>query len=535
MPTRPKLLVASMLLLAGSIVAPACKPDRAGVGEPAAKRAHHRVEREPPRPRNMPRPLPLPAKAKFAAHVAAPGQALAAIGELVGQGPDPRKVLRTLTAQAPAFTGFAEIADFDRPWSAALVEGQLVIRVALRRDQIVQAKRLLAGKTPVGDFGAVEFVRPSEGTPVDPPPPRLAWLDDRDATITFAGDERGLATGRELAGAYGKHGLFLTLDGAEIRKALPEFPFDRVGLEGKSVADFHVAAEGDGKVQGLDQITEGALTGVLDSPELVAGATSRYAKYESVIKSMISEATRTVDKQNFLVRGVLEDLLKHYKAVLRSWNGRVMVGVGPKGHVVAALGADNPKQGAAAATALIAAVLDNLDLARTFGVSVPRIRFKRNRMVAAGVSIHVVTLENARKTIPAEFAGLLDGEGDLRIAFGGSENAGAVMLAVGPMATESLARWIETTKDATPGHKTKDHLAAASFAIDPGGVPGFAQGEPSLGALLGLSPERAPTLVTAKRKETAFDVHVTGPLPKVKIEPVRAMPARAATTRAAAK
>jgi hypothetical protein len=135
-------------------------------------------------------------------------------------------------------------------------------------------------------------------------------------------------------------------------------------------------------------------------------------------------------------------------------------------------------------------------------------------MTAAGVSIHVLTLANARKTVPAEFAGLFDDKGDLRIAFGGSTNAGAMMLVVGPTATEALAKWIESTKDATPGHKTTDQLFAASFAVDPGGVPGLASGEPSLNALLGMTPERAPTLLTAKRKDATFDVHVTGPLPK---------------------
>lgn len=90
-----------------------------------------------------------------------------------------------------------------------------------------------------------------------------------------------------------------------------------------------------------------------------------------------------------------------------------------------------------------------------------------------------------------------------------------------PTATESLARWIETTKGATSGAKTKDHLVAAAFAIDPGSVPGMTQGQPSLDASLGLSPTRAPTLVTAKREEATFDVHVSGPLPKMKIEASR--------------
>lgn len=523
MSTRPKLLVAS-LLFATSVAMPACKADRGGKSDnPVA--GNKVVEREPPRPRGMPRPLALPAKPEFAAHVASPGQALVAIGQLTGQGSDPRAVLRLLMRDAPtSFAAFFDDVDLERPWSAAIVEGQLVIRVAIRRSAVPDTKRMLATKPAVGHFGGVELLKASETASFDPPPPRLAWLDDENATLTLAGDERGLATGRELGRAYGKDGLFLTVDGAAIRKAIPQFPFDRIGLEGKSVADFHVSADGDGKIEGLDEITEGALTGLLSTPELAAGASSKYAKYQSVVKSMIAEASRTVEKQNFLVRGVLEDMLGRYKAVLRSWNGRVMLGVGPKDHVLAAFGSDDPKKAAGAAINLIDSVMDNLDLARTFGVSVPRLRFKRNRVTAAGVSIHILALENARKLVPPELGVLFDAEGDLRIAFAGSPNAGAVMVAIGPTATESLTRWVEATKNASPGSKTTDHLLAASFAVDAGSIPGLAAGNPSLVSLLGLTAERAPTTVTAKRKDTSYDVYVTGPLPKVTER--RAPPAR---------
>lgn len=525
MPTRPKLLVASLMLLACSVATPACKPDRAGPGDTKVAGGRS-TERQPPRPRSMPRPLPLPSKPSFAAHVAEPGQALAALGQITGRGNEPRAVARGLAELVPQGFGsaFIDVVDFDRPWSAAIVEGQLVIRLAIDRGAIADTKRKLAGKTPIGDYGAVELA-PAAAAGVSPAPPRLAWLDERSATLTLAGDERGLATGRELGGAYGRQGLFVTIDGAEIRKGVPEFPFDRIGLAGKSVADFHITADGSGPIAGLDDITEGALTGVLSSPVLVAGASSRYAKYESVVKSMITDASRTVEKQNFLVRGVLEDMLKRYKAVLRSWNGRVMVGIGPKGHVVAALGSDDPKKGAGAVTSLVDSVLGNLDMARTFGVSVPVVRFKRNRSVAAGVSIHVINLANSRKFVGPELAALLDEKGDLRIAFGGSENAGAVLVAIGPDAPEALTQWIESTKSATPGHKTKDHLLSATLAIDPSGVPGLEQGQPSLATLLGLAPARAPTLVTTTRKDSTYDVHVTGPLPKVvdKPRPVRAV------------
>jgi hypothetical protein len=516
MPTWPKLFAAS-LLVAASVIAPACRRDPGSQARLPHDKGRTIVEKEPPKPRGMPRALPLPAKPMFAMHVANPGVALAALGSFAGLGNEPGAVLRALTKEVPAVLGpeIHDRLDPDRPWSAAIVENQVVIRVAVRRASVDEVERTLASKPKVGSFGAVELARPTEAVDLDPPPPRLAWLDSGSATLTLAGDERGLATGRELGGAYGKSGLFVTVDGAQIRKAVPEFPFDRVSLVGKDVGDFRITTEGNRPVEGLDDITEGALTGVLAFPELAAGATSRYAKHEAVVKGMISDASRMVEKQNFLVRGVLEDMLKRYKAVLRAWNGRVMGGVGAKGHVLLALGADDPKKAAGAATSLIDSVMDNLDLARTFGVSVPKLRFKRNRSIASGVSIHVLAFANARKQLPAELAGLLNGDGDLRIAFGGSEHSGAVMVAIGPDSPEVLTRWIEATKGATPGHKTRDQLLAAAIAVDADAIPGLRTGEIDMQTVLGLAADRAPTNIVATRKDGNFDIHVTGPIPKV--------------------
>ncbi len=522
MPARPKLLVGVMSLLVASFVAPACKPDRAGGGD--ARLAGPSVKREAPRPRGMPRPLPLPSKPEFAAHLANPGQALVTLAPLLGMGTDPRAVLRALSERAPAGWGteFLEVMDLEQPYAAAIVEGQVVMRFVIRRSAVPDTKRKLATKTPVGDWGAVEIGRSAEAELGSPPPPRLAWLDEGTGVLTLAGDERGLATGRELLGAYGRDGVFATFDGTELRKRVPEFPFARIGVSGKSVADFHVTAEGAAPIEGLDEITEGALSGLLDSPTLVVGASSRYAKYDAVVKTMIADASRTVSKQNFLVRGVLEDLLGRYKKVLRSWNGRVMVGIGPTGHVVAALGANDAKQGAAALSSLVGAGLDNLALARTFGVSVPKLRFQRNRVTTAGVAVQALTVVNARTLVPPELGPLLDAKGDLQIAYGGSQNAGAVLVAVGPTAADALSKWIESTKGASPGQATQGDLIAASFAVAADNAAALLQSQPTLATLLGLKPSRVPTVVTATRKDTTFDVHVTGPLPRVVERPARA-------------
>ncbi|MFO0634599.1 MAG: hypothetical protein U0168_17285 [Nannocystaceae bacterium] len=505
----PRLLL-SLLLLAPV----ACKHDpKPGATTPGTGGVHGR-QREAPPPPSMPRPYSLAAKPAFASHVAAPAPALAALGQTLGLGNDPRAVLRELLGAVGLSFERQLVDDLDlaRPWSAALVEGQLVVQVPIERVRLAEVQALLRGKKAVGKFGAVEL--PREAIEMTPPPPKLAWLDTANATLALASDERGLATARELGRAYGKHGLYLTLDGAEVRKGVPSFPFQRIGLVGEDVTDFRITADGDGPIAQLSDFTEGALTGLLASPSIVAAASSRYAKYQTVVKDLIGQATRTVDKQNFLVKGVLEDMLKRYNAVLRSWNGRVLVGLGPKRHVLLALGADDPKKASGAVGSLIDAVLGNLDLARTFGVSVPKLRFKRNRSTAAGVSIHVIAVDNARKLLPPELAPLIDDEGALRIAFAGSEHAGAVVVAVGPSANEALGEWLEQTKGATPGSKTTEDLLSAAFAIE-GEMLSQLRGLESLAPLLGLTPARAPTHAVVTRKGDDFDVHVTGPMPRV--------------------
>jgi hypothetical protein len=515
---KARIVAASLVLFAGSVSA--CKRDGQQTDGPTTAGGGRTVkDPEPPRPRSMPKPLPLPSSPAFAAHVAVPGEAIVALAEATGLGSEPRTVLATLSRELPPeYRGFAEVVDMTRPWSVALLDGEVVIRVAVLRDQLLAARRMVSGRPPIGDYGAVQLSPPSE-VQYNPPLPRLAWLDDGSATLTLAGSERGLATGRELAGAYGKHDVFLTVDGAELRNTIPELPFTRIRVEGKHPGDFKVTAQTEGpigsQIEGMDELADGALSGLLASPELIAGASTRYAKHEAAVKSLITEATRTVEGQNFLVRGVLEDMLKRYKAVLRSWNGRVMGGVG-SGHVLLALGSDDPKKGAGAVTSLIDSVLGNLELARTLGLSVPKMRLKRNAATTEGVSIHVIMIDGARKMLPASLAGLVDDKGTLRVAFGGSQHAGAVVAAVGPNPALALSKLLSSTKDAPAGAKTTGDLLAVSYAIDLTKVPGLAQGQPDMNAILKLVPSREATRIVGKRKDDTLDIDFTGPRPVVK-------------------
>ncbi len=510
-----RTVVVSLAFVAPTLVMACRREGKPETGTTSPERDNVRARRharEQARKPSLPRPLPLPDKPAAAVHVAAPAEALAAIAQ---GGEDGHALLRRLVAQGgPRFeTSLIDHVDLGRAWSAALLGKQAIIAVPIARDRMGQVARLLATKKANGDFGAVELARPDGEAG-----PKLAWLDGVNSALYFADDLAGLATGPELGRAYGKRRLFATIDGEHLQSLGVPADLGRITAEGDNVADVHVRTEGSVGIPWLDQISEGAFTGLLSSRELVGAVTTRYAHHQQTVKKLIGEATRAVDGQNFLIRGVLDDMLKRYNATLRSWNGRVLLGLGPKRHVAVALGADDPKRATGAFAGLLDAAIDNISLARNFGVNAPRIRFKRNKATSAGVSIHVLALEGARKQVPADFAALVDDKGDLRIAFGASDRAGAVMFMIGPECDSALARWIEQTTGSERGDETARDLVAASFSGDAESLASLAQTE-SIGALLGLVSTRAPTVAVVSRAGAGFDAHVRGPMPKVASRP----------------
>ncbi|HET6582992.1 MAG TPA: hypothetical protein VFG69_06090 [Nannocystaceae bacterium] len=509
--TRLRLSLASVVLL-GSLVAPACKHNTAGAGEaesPRGRVGKSEARRAAKRP-DLPRPYSLPADPPMAMHVGAPAQVLAALESYVGRSGDPRSLLLSLAAyRGGAFeAALVPAIDLQRPWDAATIEGKSIVQLPIERAKMAQVKRLLLAKPAAGKFGAVDLQRPA-----DQNGPKLAWLDEENATLALADDLRGLATAGELARAYGKSPLWFTIDAAQAKhEGAVEFPFSRIHVRGDGVHDFRITTEGPTQIEGLDAITEGALTGLLSSPDLAAAATTRYAGYQKVIKDLTGRATRTLNDQNFLVRGVMEDMVKRFNTVVRSWNGRVLVGVGPQHHIVLALGSEDAKKASSSAVSLMSAVMGNLSLASSFGLKLPHLRFQKNKISAEGIAIHGVALENARKQLPPELATLLDERGDLRMAFAGSPRAGAVLVVVGPDAPNALARWISQTKGATPGNATRDHLAAVTLATSTSGLAPLTQ-EQSAAPLLQLRADRPPTSAIVQRKGESFDVHVRGPAP----------------------
>jgi hypothetical protein len=510
---RSLALSALSLALASS---PACKHNQTtsdttpGTTEASDGKAASTPKR-PRRQPGMPRPLRLPADAPIVIHVQSPADALAVLQAYAPQLPEGQMgLLQELVSQVPG-TGeleqqLAGAIDLERPFDVASVDGQLIVHVPIVAGRVESVAALLTDKPPVGRFGAVDLQRGAV------PGPKLAWLDREAGTLTLADDERGLATGRHLTKAYGKQPLRVQLQGDEARKYAPQLVLEQLDLRGAGPHDFELEAKGvpPEAVARLEALQAGALPGLLESPRIAVGASSKYVHHERDVKRLLADLKRQVDRQNFLVKGTLEDLLRRFGSVARSWNGRTMVGVGPENHVLVGMGAGSPQKLGGALFHFLNGVLDNLELARSIGLEVPKLRFQRNKGSAAGHNISVLALEDARGYLPPEARSLLDGKGDLRIAVAFPERSGAGLAVIGPDCNTVLGHWLEDIASATPASDSEDDLLAATLAIDPSAVePLLVGGDPI--ALLGLSAAREPTRVTMRRNEDIVTVRVQGP------------------------
>jgi hypothetical protein len=496
---------------------PACKRNQAQAASETAPGAASGGEgdvaaaKRGRRQAGLPRPLRLPAEAPIVIHAASPAEALAGLRAYAPELPEGHALLRQVVAQLPGAgeleRTLAGAVDLGRPFDVASVEGQLIVHLALQPGQVASVAALLADKPPVGRFGAVDLQRGAG------PGPRLAWLDREAGTLTLADDERGLVSGSELAKAYGEQPLRVQLWGAEARKYAPQLVLERLDLRGAGPHDFELEAKGvpPEALAQLEALQPGALTGLLESPRIAVGASSKYAHYDRDVKRLLADLKRNVDRQNFLVKGTLEDLLRRFGSVARSWNGRTMVGVGPKNHVLLGVGAESPQKMGGALFHLVSGVVDNLELARSIGIDVPKIRFQRNKVSAAGHGISVLALENARAHLPAEARALVDGRGDLRIAVAFPERTGAGLVVIGPECHTVLAQWLEDVAEALPARDSERHWLAATVAVDPAAVEPLLASGGNLGALLGLSAAREPTQVTVARNDDVVKVRVQGP------------------------
>jgi len=467
-----------------------------------------RVRRKP----GLPRPLRLPTRSPILLHVQMPADAIAGLRSYAPQLRAGNGLLQDAVAQMPGSgeleQRLAAAVDLERPWDVVSVDGELIVHVSILPVHVKPIATLLADKPPVGRFGGVDLQRGAA------PGPKFAWLDQETKTLTLASSERGLATGRHLAREYGKVPLRVELTGADVRKYVPQFALESLEVTGAGLHEFEIDAKGvpPEVLAQFDSLQPGALTGLLDSPRIAAGASSKYAHYERDVRKILGDVKRQVDRQSFLVKGTLQDLSRRLGATMRSWNGRIMVGVGPKNHVLIGLGADDPKKMGGALFHLMTGVIDNLELARSIGVSVPKIRLKRNRNEAAGSNISAIAIADARKYLPPEAHGLLADKGDLRIAVAFPSRTGAALVVAGPNSPEVLAAWLEDIADATPGDESTKDFIAATAAVSPRQVqPLIEGGAVDLRALLGLQASKEPTTLRLVRTGDRLTAEVSGP------------------------
>ncbi len=511
-PLRPVLLGA--FLAGASASAPGCKRDPA---DPDTRRANARGN-----PGNrLPNPWPLPREPDGIVFVRNPGELLAQARAYSNRVPPDAEVSHWVLDGVQRPTLEAKLSDtlsMDRPWILAHIEQETIVALPIGDDRVEAVGKLLSTFTPTGKFGAV--LLPTPQTQPDSGPagkrdprradeaPAVAWLDRERRTLFLAETLRGLATGPKLEGAYG-HRAFRMGIGRSIAKLTGDtFPFERLEITGDALDSFELRLRELDRTHAIwmSEITPGALTGLLTSSQIAWGISSRWAEYEDAVGTVIKELTARVRDQNFLIRGVLEDLLRQLNAVLRAWNGKVMVGGGPANHMLAALGTEDTARAERAVLHLARGILDNLKLADTFGFRVPSLSLKKNARKVGDIGVHQITLGRANELVPSDVAPLLDGH-RLRVAMAFPAHAGAALVVAGPQAAEAAARWVRESKASRAKYDGTRDLASASFAVSPQSLrPVIETQSPMAG--LAVEADRPATLGTLREEGNELVVRV---------------------------
>ncbi|MCA9691960.1 MAG: hypothetical protein R3A51_01955 [Nannocystaceae bacterium] len=498
-PARRLSRVLAPLLLA-LVIAPACKPKQ--TRDPAFQAKAARKNNP-----SLPKPHSIPAQPAAGVYVGAPATLLADLGELVPQVPTADRIIHDLLRRQglTALEGVASHIDTSRPWVAAEIEREEIFYLPVRRSGLSAVEATLSRMQKVGKFGAVAV--PSQVESRMPPPTQLAWLDRDGAALLLAQSEVGLATALELPAAYDKQPLWMTASREYLLRILGEdLGFTRLDVRGSGLHDLTIDAQG--KLPSSDQLGEGALTGMLELAEVAAGVSTRWPGHQKFVHDTIVELKRQVDRGGFAAQMMLGKLVTQANAALRSWNGRVMLGVGPKNHVVFGLGADNVGGAKNAVVSLISTARDNLKMAQMLAGNLPKIGLR-----SAG-PLHVLTLSDARKTLGGDIAPLLDPKGRLVVAFAFSQNLGGMIGVVGPQAEQHLKRWIARHNDVTGAQKSQGHLLALTLAADPkvlGPLLDAPDSRERTAAFLQLERVRQPTQVIVTRAGQGYHAEVRGP------------------------
>jgi hypothetical protein len=423
----------------------------------------------------LPDPLPLPDEPRAASWIAEPSRA---VSMLAPYSPVPID-LRALAEQAlmpltePALaTELASSLNPSAPFGHVMLDdGQEIIRIGVKSD----AREALAGRLaqlePAGEFGAVKLPRkPSEQPARAGAREWLAWIDEADGgSLVLANSLEGLVTARKLASTYGTEPVYFTVDAsmAANMQVPVEVPFSRVSGHG-TLDEIEIEAQA---IEGSDPLAEtpiapGTLGGLLDDPALALGGSTRYAPYQDVVRDITTEVNANVRELPFLVKGVGEDLAAKLNTTLRTWDGRVFVGIGPANHVRLAYGANDVNKSSVAALRLLQSVVDNVSFARNFVSQLPKLSLRRRVDSVDGVDIELFVVGNAASLAP-EIRPLVDQEGRLNIAMAWSERAGGGLIVIGPTPIRHMMAWLEATK-ASPSHQaTAEQLLTGSFAVAP--------------------------------------------------------------------
>lgn len=487
------------------------KPQRVGRSDVAATPADPR----------LPAPHKLSATPDAGVYVAAPAELLAAAGAYMPGPPTLAKLGEFLLGtQGPADFAQAASASLDgqRPWAGVMVGNEDVLHLPLQRGAAARVQSLLARYPKRGDFGAVVLPRPAlalqhgELVTATAGPERLAYVDAAAGTLTIAGTLEGIATGRELPGFYNKHPLWFTLSEARGKLLLGRFPYSRVGGDGLGLHSFDVAcaARAGEQLPTLRDIAPGALSGALAAKDIAVGGSTRWTGYKEAVREANHQMQAAVDRAGFAGKMMLDPIADQATRLMKMWNGRVLVGLGPAHHVRLGLGADDPNAAHRGLVTVLKDIIDNLQLARMFVSNIPNASLKK---FADDPDLWLLTVSGIANNLPPDLRSLAD-DGRLRIAFHGHAHAGALLVVVGPKADAELKTWVREASAAASGKEGMKDIASVSLAAGPEALAPLLQIGPSeklLPALLGLSADRAPTQVVLRQDGQRYNISIRGP------------------------
>ncbi|HEY0132982.1 MAG TPA: hypothetical protein VGB85_02845, partial [Nannocystis sp.] len=260
-------------------------------------------------------------------------------------------------------------------------------------------------------------------------------------------------------------------------------------------------------------IAPGPIGGPLTSKSIAAGVSTRWTGYKEAVRDVTHQLQVMVDRAGFAGRMMLDPIADQATRVLKMWNGRVLLAVGPTKHLRLGLGADDPHAGHRALLTLLRDITENLQLARMFVSNIPNASLKK---VGDNPDIWMLTASGLGNQVPTSLRPLLD-DGRLRVAFNGSAHAGGLLIVIGPKADSELKAWLTEAGDAASGKEGMKDLLHATSAASPEAVSAVLQAleqnaiDKLFTAVLALAADRAPTQLVMRQVGERYEITVRGP------------------------